>query len=165
MSNAIDRKKLEKAPIASSCFMGLGQILYLKQYVRGALYALVEIAMLCAIIFGTKKIIPANQSEVNEMLGLPDTVEMIEYLEDQNYPKIDKIKNSMAADMEKFFKKYVPDAVADIDDFTDVYGLEDAVYDLDDDKVTDRYDALASKYQKQLAKIYARIAPEDFDAN
>lgn len=165
MSNAIDRKKLEKAPIASSCFMGLGQILYLKQYVRGALYALVEIAMLCAIIFGTKKIIPANQSEVNEMLGLPDTVEMIEYLEDQNYPKIDKIKNSMAADMEKFFKKYVPDAVADIDDFTDVYALEDTVYDLDDDKVTDRYDALASKYQKQLAKIYARIAPEDFDAN
>ena len=84
MNNAVDRKTLEKAPIASTCFMGLGQILYLKQYVRGALYALVEVAMLCAVIFGTKKIIPANQSEADDMLGLPDIVETIEYLEERN---------------------------------------------------------------------------------
>ena len=42
MDNSVNPEKLKKAPIASSCFMGLGQILYLKQYVRGALFALVQ---------------------------------------------------------------------------------------------------------------------------
>ena len=165
MNNAVDRKTLEKAPIASACFMGLGQILYLKQYVRGALYALVEVAMLCAVIFGTKKIIPANQSEADDMLGLPDIVETIEYLEEQNYPKIDGIKTAMAGDMEKFLKKYAPEAAEDIDDFGDVYAVEDVVYDLDDDTVIDKFDKLSAKYTTKLAKIYARISPEDFDAN
>lgn len=55
MSNTVNPEKLKNAPVASSCFMGLGQILYLKQYIRGALFALVEVVMLCCIIFGTKK--------------------------------------------------------------------------------------------------------------
>ena len=43
MDNTVNVEELKKAPIASSCFMGLGQILYLKQYIRGALFAIVEI--------------------------------------------------------------------------------------------------------------------------
>jgi len=85
MSNAVNPDKLKKAPIASSCFMGLGQILFLKQYIRGALFALVEIVMLCCIIFGSKKIIPANNSEYNYLKGIPDTEEIVEYLEDAEY--------------------------------------------------------------------------------
>lgn len=61
MNNTINPEKLKKAPLASKCFMGLGQILYLKQYIRGSLFALVEIIMICCVVFGTKKIIPANQ--------------------------------------------------------------------------------------------------------
>ncbi|MDE5899346.1 MAG: hypothetical protein K2H09_08815, partial [Treponemataceae bacterium] len=91
MSNTVDPEKLKKAPFASSCFMGLGQILYLKQYIRGGLFAAVEIIMLCCIIFGTKKIIPANKAEDDYMQGLPDTEERVEYLEDAGYAKVDSI--------------------------------------------------------------------------
>ncbi|UKI52903.1 MAG: hypothetical protein L6V86_07150 [Treponema sp.] len=105
MSNEVDPKKLEKAPIASSCFMGLGQILFLKQYIRGALFALVEIVMLCAIIFGSKKIIPANNKEYNYLKGIPDTEEIVEYLEDAEYSKLDSVLKARAKAMEKFFNK------------------------------------------------------------
>ncbi len=105
MSNDVDPKKLEKAPIASSCFMGLGQILFLKQYIRGALFALVEIVMLCAIIFGSKKIIPANNKEYNYLKGIPGTEEIVEYLEDAEYSKLDSVLKARAKAMEKFFNK------------------------------------------------------------
>ena len=91
MNNTVDPNKLKKAPFASSCFMGLGQILYLKQYVRGALFALVEVVMLCSIIFGTKKIIPANNSEYDYLKQVPETAELVEYLEDAEYSKLDSI--------------------------------------------------------------------------
>lgn len=42
----VDENKLRRAPIASACFMGLGQILYLKQYLRGFMYAVLELFML-----------------------------------------------------------------------------------------------------------------------
>jgi len=61
MNNTVDPEKLKKAPLASKCFMGLGQILYLKQYIRGALFALVEVVMICCIIIGTKKNYPGRQ--------------------------------------------------------------------------------------------------------
>lgn len=105
MSNTVNPDKVKKAPIASSCFMGLGQILFLKQYIRGALFALVEVVMLCCIIFGTKKIIPANNSEYNYLKSVPDTEEMVEYLEDAEYSKLDNIMKSRAKAMEKFFTK------------------------------------------------------------
>ncbi len=105
MSNAVNPEKLKKAPIASSCFMGLGQILFLKQYIRGALFALVEIVMLCAIIFGSKKIIPANNSEYNYLKGIPDTEELVEYLEDAEYSNLDKILTARSKAMSNFFTK------------------------------------------------------------
>ena len=132
MNDTVNPDKLKKAKIASSCFMGLGQILYLKQYVRGALFALVEVVMLCCVIFGAKKIIPANKAEDNYMKNLPSTDEMIVYLEDAEYPKLDKILDSRAKKMESFFKKYAPDYVEDID-FTDVFATEDIIYDVEDD--------------------------------
>lgn len=47
----INDRIITKAPIASACFMGLGQILYLKQYLRGALFALLEFIMLFFTVF------------------------------------------------------------------------------------------------------------------
>lgn len=105
MSNAVNPEKLKKAPIASSCFMGLGQIIFLKQYIRGALFALVEVVMLCAIIFGSKKIIPANNTEYNYLKGIPDTEEIVEYLEDAEYKGLDSVLKARAKAMSKFFKK------------------------------------------------------------
>ena len=132
MNDTVNPDKLKKAKIASSCFMGLGQILYLKQYVRGALFALVEVVMLCCIIFGAKKIIPANKAEDNYMKGLPSTDEMIVYLEDAEYPKLDKILDSRAKKMESFFKKYAPDYVEGMD-FSDIFATEDVIFSVEDD--------------------------------
>ena len=47
----IDKSLVKKVSAASSCFMGLGQILYLKQYVRGAFFALMELAVLFLVFF------------------------------------------------------------------------------------------------------------------
>ena len=143
MNDTVNPDKLKKAKVASSCFMGLGQILYLKQYVRGALFALVEVVMLCCIIFGAKKIIPANKAEDNYMKGLPSTDEMIVYLEDAGYSnkpvtenwkpgKLDKILDSRAKKMESFFKKYAPDYVDGLN-FTDVFATEDVIFSVEDD--------------------------------
>ncbi len=165
MSNSVSHEKLKKAITASCCFMGLGQILYLKQYVRGILFALVEIAMLCAIIFGSRKIIPADQGEADEMLGLPEITEMVEFLEEKNDPKIDGIKAAFTKEMENFFNKYIPEIAVDVDDYSDFEAVEDASFDIEDDKVSERYEQVALKYQKKLAKMYARIAPDEFDPN
>ena len=54
--SVVDDSLRTKAPIASAIFMGMGQILYLRQYVRGAILIAAEIIMLCCIIFGTKSI-------------------------------------------------------------------------------------------------------------
>lgn len=47
----IDATILKKAPIASACFMGLGQMLFLKQYIRGAVFMLAELIMLFFMFF------------------------------------------------------------------------------------------------------------------
>lgn len=105
MNNTINPEKLKKAPLASKCFMGLGQILYLKQYIRGSLFALVEIIMICCVVFGTKKIIPANKSVDDVMQGLPDTVEMIEYLQDNDYKNVDNLVAARTSAMKSFVEK------------------------------------------------------------
>jgi ABC-type sugar transport system permease subunit len=48
MSNAVSPDKLRKAPIASACFMGLGQVLFLKQYLRGFILMAVEAVFIFA---------------------------------------------------------------------------------------------------------------------
>ena len=177
MNDTVNPDKLKKAKIASSCFMGLGQILYLKQYVRGALFALVEVVMLCCIIFGAKKIIPANKAEDNYMKGLPSTDEMIVYLEDAEYPKLDKILDSRAKKMESFFKKYAPDYVEDID-FKDVFATEDVIFSVEDDihnsieneveaektanNVLNKYYKIVNTFDKKLASICASDAAKNY---
>ena len=52
--SVVDDSLRTKSPIASAIFMGLGQILYLRQYVRGAILIAAEIIMLCCIIFWNK---------------------------------------------------------------------------------------------------------------
>ena len=46
MSNTVSLNRLRKAPLASACFMGLGQVLFLKQYVRGGLLMAFETVMI-----------------------------------------------------------------------------------------------------------------------
>lgn len=214
MSNEVDPKKLEKAPIASSCFMGLGQILFLKQYIRGALFALVEIVMLCAIIFGSKKIIPANNKEYNYLKGIPDTEEIVEYLEDAEYSKLDGVLKARAKAMEKFFNKNAAkasgkaayelalidaedrksdkedykeaiaeakeDSAALVSELQETFAGLDFSYDADNkisayeaemeasdsiidyDDVYGKYENIASKYDRQLAKVMARMEAKNF---
>lgn len=177
MNDTVNPDKLKKAKIASSCFMGLGQILYLKQYVRGALFALVEVIMLCCIIFGAKKIIPANKAEDNYMKGLPSTDEMIVYLEDAEYPKLDKILDSRAKKMESFFKKYAPDYVEGMD-FSDIFATEDVIFSVEDDihnsieneveaektanNVLNKYYKIVNTFDKKLASICASDAAKNY---
>ena len=177
MNDTVNPDKLKKAKIASSCFMGLGQILYLKQYVRGALFALVEVVMLCCIIFGAKKIIPANKAEDNYMKGLPSTDEMIVYLEDAEYPKLDKILDSRAKKMESFFKKNAPDYVDGLD-FTDIFATEDIIFSVEDDihnsienefeaekkanNVLNKYYKIVNTFDKKLASICASDAAKKY---
>ena len=179
MNDTVNPDKLKKAKIASSCFMGLGQILYLKQYVRGALFALVEVVMLCCIIFGAKKIIPANKAEDNYMKGLPSTDEMIVYLEDAEYPKLDKILDSRAKKMESFFKKYAPDYVEGMD-FSDIFATEDVIFSVEDDihnsieneveaektanNVLNKYYKIVNTFDKKLASICASDAAKIYTA-
>lgn len=47
----IDKTIIHKARTASCCFMGLGQLIYLKQYVRGIVFALTELCVLFLIFF------------------------------------------------------------------------------------------------------------------
>lgn len=177
MNDTVNPDKLKKAKIASSCFMGLGQILYLKQYVRGALFALVEVVMLCCIIFGAKKIIPVNKAEDNYMKGLPSTDEMIVYLEDAEYPKLDKILDSRAKKMESFFKKYAPDYVEGMD-FSDIFATEDVIFSVEDDihnsieneveaektanNVLNKYYKIVNTFDKKLASICASDAAKNY---
>ena len=179
MNDTVNPDKLKKAKVASSCFMGLGQILYLKQYVRGALFALVEVVMLCCIIFGAKKIIPANKAEDNYMKGLPSTDEMIVYLEDAEYPKLDKILDSRAKKMESFFKKYAPDYVEGMD-FSDIFATEDVIFSVEDDihnsieneveaektanNVLNKYYKIVNTFDKKLASICASDAAKIYTA-
>ncbi len=243
MNNTVDPEKLKKAPLASKCFMGLGQILYLKQYIRGALFALVEVVMICCIIIGTKKIIPADKSSAKEMNGLPYTVEMIEYLQDNDYKKIDKIvasrtkvlqnfietkakvsidkqiavvekqiaaveaklekaenvreKAESANKEKKLFKinsdiddlekelESLEDELSDLSDTKDtldsdyevityeigtiddieesIDSIDTYVIDTNDEKLTDSYDKIVNKYDKQLAKAMAKIATKHYN--
>ena len=105
MNNTVDPAKLKKAKFASSCFMGLGQILFLKQYVRGFLYALVEVIMICCFIFGTKRVIPANTQEERYMKGLPEYSEMVEYLEEKEYKDLDSLIDARRKAVSDFFAK------------------------------------------------------------
>ena len=48
---AVNPGIIRAAPIASALYMGLGQILFLKQYLRGAVMALVETVFLFFTVF------------------------------------------------------------------------------------------------------------------
>ncbi len=52
-----DGTSQKKVLVTSCCFMGLSHILFLKEYLKGALYALVEIAFLCFLPFTCKKVV------------------------------------------------------------------------------------------------------------
>lgn len=176
MDNSVNPEKLKRAPIASSCFMGLGQILYLKQYVRGALFALVEVIMLCCIIFGSKQIVPANNNEYNYLKGIPETEEMVEYLGEDN-SKVSKLLNKKEKELTKFFNKLNKnktviealgeDSFADVD-CTDYYSMEDAVYlleDIDDfdyEKYEDKFFGIVEKYDHVLAVSMAKKAAKAY---
>lgn len=178
MDNSVNPEKLKKAHIASSCFMGLGQILYLKEYIRGALFAFVEVVVLCCIIFGAKSIIPANKSEYDYMRGIPDTEEMVLFLEDAGYKNLDKILNSKEKDLKNFFntlsknKKivefYGEDYYADLD-FEDYYSMEDAIYDLENvedfnyEHAQDKFFGIIEKYDQKLAVAMSKIASKNFN--
>ncbi len=176
MDNSVNPEKLKRAPIASSCFMGLGQILYLKQYVRGALFALVEVIMLCCIIFGSKQIVPANNNEYNYLKGIPETEEMVEYLGEDN-SKVSKLLNKKEKELTKFFNKLNKnktviealgeDSFADVD-CTDYYSMEDAIYlleDIDDfdyEKYEDKFFEIVEKYDHVLAVSMAKKAAKAY---
>ena len=178
MDNSVNPEKLKKAHIASSCFMGLGQILYLKQYIRGALFALVEIVIICCIIFGSKSIIPSNKSEYDYMRGIPDTEEMVLFLENAGYKNLDKILNSKEKDLKTFFKalsknKKIVEAhgencYADLD-YADYYSMEDAIYDLENiedynyEHAQNKFFGIIEKYDHKLAVEMSKIASKNFN--
>ena len=57
----IDSNLIKKTKIASCCFMGLGQLLFLKQYIRGILMMIFEVILIlcCTPVFNS--IIPVNK--------------------------------------------------------------------------------------------------------
>lgn len=60
----IDAKLPQKTQIASCCFMGLGQVVFLRQYIRGILMMLFEVILIlcCTPVFNS--VIPRNLSGV-----------------------------------------------------------------------------------------------------
>ena len=172
MNNTFNPEELRKAPKASSCFMGLGQILYLKQYIRGGLFALVEVVMLFCIIWGSTSIIPPTKKAADYLKGIPETDEMEEYFSEVEAEKIQKKFNSIITartkDYKKFAKKHLKNDFADIDfnEALDVdNSVEDLVLDLDDDAVYESFTKLDEKYDRQLAVLMAKNSDEDFDEN
>ena len=175
MNNRVNPDKVRKAPVASCFFMGLGQILYLKQYLRGIILALFEVVILCCVIFGTKRIIPKDQSAYEYMQGAPDTVEMIDYLEANDWPDLaeivlarkEKIRTyvqnsaqSWIASVTRYYKKkdaalgtavqnhfddFVPGFFASVD-WDDPYAVEDAVFNF-----VDEVNTAVDDFQSQLA--------------
>ena len=160
MSN-INPAKVKKAPFASACFMGLGQILFLRQFIRGAILMLFELVMLCFVVFGTKKIIPADNAENEYMHGTPDAVAMIAYLAEHEYAQLNdmlvarekkaerylrthlaswtkkitrhynKRDAALGEEVQTFFDEFVP-LYADAIDYSDPYAVEDAVFEIAD---------------------------------
>jgi arabinogalactan oligomer/maltooligosaccharide transport system permease protein len=174
MNNTMDPEKLKKAPIASSCFMGLGQILYLKQYVRGGLFALVELIMLFCIVWGSTKIIPANRSAADYMREIPETDEMEEYFSDIDDAKVLKKFNSIVSARTKSYKSFAKRHFkSDFDslnfDEDNQFEIDDNIETLVDDSESDSlYEAFAridNKYDKKLAILMASCSHEDFDEN
>ena len=168
MNNTFNPEELRKAPKASSCFMGLGQILYLKQYIRGGLFALVEVVMLFCIIWGSTSIIPPTKKAADYLKGIPETDEMEEYFSEVEAEKIQKKFNSIITartkDYKKFAKKHLKNDFADIDfnEALDVdNSVEDLVLDLDDDAVYESFTKLDEKYDRQLAVLMAKNSDEE----
>ena len=175
MNNRVNPDKVRRAPVASCFFMGLGQILYLKQYLRGIILALFEVVILCCVIFGTKKIIPKDQSAYEYMQSAPDTVEMIDYLEANNWPNLAEIvlarkekirtyvQNSvqswsrsivryykkkdaaLGAAVQNHFDDFIPGFFASVD-WDDPYAVEDAVFSF-----VDEVNTAVDDFQSQLA--------------
>lgn len=65
---AVNPGIIRAAPIASALYMGLGQILFLKQYLRGAVMALVETVFLFFTVFQSGTLIPNFQGPVAKAL-------------------------------------------------------------------------------------------------
>ena len=175
MNNRVNPDKVRRAPVASCFFMGLGQILYLKQYLRGIILALFEVVILCCVIFGTKKIIPKDQSAYEYMQSAPDTVEMIDYLEANDWPNLAEIvlarkekirtyvQNSvqswsrsivryykkkdaaLGAAVQNHFDDFIPGFFASVD-WDDPYAVEDAVFSF-----VDEVNTAVDDFQSQLA--------------
>lgn len=87
---------------------------------------------------------------------------MIEFLEESGYKKLDKILSGRAGAMEKFVKKYAPEQVSEID-FQDVMAIDDAVYEIEDDAVLDKYDRLYRKYDHKLALAAAALSAKKYN--
>ncbi len=62
--NAVNPGITRSAPIASACFMGLGQILFLRQYLRGAILALTEFVFLFLSVFQLGTLTPNFQGPI-----------------------------------------------------------------------------------------------------
>ncbi len=174
MNNTMDPEKLKKAPVASSCFMGLGQILYLKQYVRGGLFALVELIMLFCIVWGSAKIIPANRSAADYMREIPETDEMEEYFSDIDDAKVlkkfDAIVSARTKSYKSFAKRHFKSEFESLNfDEDNKFEIDDDIETLVDDSESDSlYEAFAkidNKYDKKLAILMASCSHEDFDEN
>lgn len=166
--NQIDTVQLNRAPIYSACFMGLGQIISLKQYVRGALFALVEIVFILAIIVGAKTIIPANKAEDDYIKGTPDTATLYEYLEGIGYNKLDDAKQQRAAAMKDFFTKNGPKAMGTIAYNEAMEGSEDVKDDKDEynQLVSDAEEARTAAIEdavKSFADDYDYTSLDDID--
>ena len=60
-----DGSSLKKVTVTASCFMGLSHLLYLKEYVKGAVFAAVEVFFL-AFILGhiISKYLPSSSFEI-----------------------------------------------------------------------------------------------------
>lgn len=70
-STKVDPTIIKKAPIVSALYMGLGQLIYLKQYIRGALFAFLETLMLFFVIFDLQSFKPNFQGPiVKSLVGL-----------------------------------------------------------------------------------------------
>lgn len=68
---AVNPGIVRAAPIASACFMGLGQILFLKQYLRGAILAFAEFIFLFLTVFQTGTFTPNFQGPfVKALVGI-----------------------------------------------------------------------------------------------
>lgn len=67
---AIDASIIKKSTIASACFMGLGQVLFLKQYIRGIIFIVAELVMLLFMFFNFQTMSFGLGPVISSLIGL-----------------------------------------------------------------------------------------------